>query len=453
MPARFFSRLVILVSLCLTFTALTFASPNAEALARRAVSENSTESAQAIAQLRSLGPAGLRVLFEVHADEVKRHATDRDADFNSPQWQRLSAALDAVAQQRNDYLSGLYWYTDFEKAKAAAKESGKPVLSLRLLGNLNEELSCANSRFFRTALYSNAEISRTLRERFILHWQSVRPAPRITIDFGDGRKFESTITGNSIHYILDADGRVVDALPGLYGPQAFLRELTRAEAVVKQLAGQQEEQRWQTLRAYHDGRIDAIAREWAEDAEKVGVKIKETIAARNPNETRPPSARAAARGAVTKAITEIGTVNALIYDARVLDQSTDSAAWEKISLLHLRDARLDEASRSLIRRQNPNLREIHQQAAQSMTYDTLLSNLMENFQSNIALDTVRNEYLLHTKVHAWLLNLKYFNDLDSLNEKVYAELFMTPRSDPWLGLVAPDAYTGLENGGVISSRK
>jgi hypothetical protein len=49
--------------------------------------------------------------------------------------------------------------------------------------------------------------------------------PKVTIDFGDGRKLERTVTGNSAHYILTPDGEVVDCLPGLYGPQAFLNKL------------------------------------------------------------------------------------------------------------------------------------------------------------------------------------------------------------------------------------
>ena len=75
-----------------------------------------------------------------------------------------------------------------------------------MLGKLTDEFSCANSRFFRTALYANKEISDYLRDNFVLHWQSVRPVPRVTVDFGDGRKLERTITGNSAHYVLDAAG-------------------------------------------------------------------------------------------------------------------------------------------------------------------------------------------------------------------------------------------------------
>ncbi len=55
----------------------------------------------------------------------------------------------------------------------------------------------------------------------MLHWQSVRPVPRVTIDFGDGRKLERTLTGNSAHYVLASDGTPLDVLPGLYSPLAF----------------------------------------------------------------------------------------------------------------------------------------------------------------------------------------------------------------------------------------
>ncbi len=85
-----------------------------------------------------------------------------------------------LCTQRDCYASKLYWYTDLEQAKEKAKATGKPILSLRLLGKLDQDLSCANSRFFRVALYPNAEISKLLQDRYILHWKSVRPAPKVT---------------------------------------------------------------------------------------------------------------------------------------------------------------------------------------------------------------------------------------------------------------------------------
>jgi hypothetical protein len=81
-----------------------------------------------------MGPSGLDALFLRYRDQINRHATDPAAPL-TPEWLRLSAALDAVSQQRNSYLSGLYWYTDLNQAAAAARASGKPILSLRLLGN------------------------------------------------------------------------------------------------------------------------------------------------------------------------------------------------------------------------------------------------------------------------------------------------------------------------------
>ena len=88
----------------------------------------------------------------------------------------------------------------------------------------------------------------------MLHWKSVRPVPKITIDFGDGRVVERTITGNSIHYVLDADGTVIDAVPGLYGPKAFLERLDEAAAVEKGTRAMASAERAQFLRNWHAGR-------------------------------------------------------------------------------------------------------------------------------------------------------------------------------------------------------
>jgi len=62
---------------------------------------------------------------------------------------------------------------------------------------------------------------------------------------------------------------------------------------------------------------------------------------------------------------------------------------------------------------------------------------------------VRNEYLLHTKLLGWLSADRSRSDLDALNKKVYAELFRTPASDPWLGLFSPETYLALEGGGIV----
>src|SRR6185436_10605258 len=102
------------------------ASTSPELLSHKAVSENSTESAAAISELRKLGPSGFSSLLKLHSAEVERHLAN-PLEPSTPEWERLSAALDAVSQQRNSYVSKLFWYTDLAQAEAAARTSGKPI--------------------------------------------------------------------------------------------------------------------------------------------------------------------------------------------------------------------------------------------------------------------------------------------------------------------------------------
>ncbi|MFN0249431.1 MAG: hypothetical protein ACKV2T_21270 [Kofleriaceae bacterium] len=127
----------------------------------------------------------------------------------------------------------LVWFTDLGAAIREARRTNKPILSLRLLGNLPDELTCANSRFFKRVLYREPRVHQVLRQDFVLHWESVRPVPIVTLDFGDGRRVTKTITGNSAHLVLDTHGRLVDALPGLFDPDTFLSLLAQARTFAR----------------------------------------------------------------------------------------------------------------------------------------------------------------------------------------------------------------------------
>ncbi len=386
------------------------------ASARRAMSGD----AAAIVALRAVGPAGLDALFELPVDDSAR-----------PGWQ---AAVDAVAKQKDAQASRLYWYTDFAQATAAAKAAGKPILSLRLLGNLDEEFSCANSRFFRTVLYANAEVSGYLRKHFVLHWKSVRPVPKVTIDFGDGRVLERTITGNSIHYVLDADGRPVDGLPGLYGPKAFLRGLDRAAQAVKNYHAQPE-----SLRAYHIARLNAVVAEWSADLTRVGaIGVAQPARAK-----RPPTAAQAELTVAAKRAAEMPVVAALLPAATGRDTAVDDAMWTRIAALHAEDARLDEGSQVLMRAKNPTAFDAAPLTESKARVENPMLRLFRKFERSVAEDTVRNEYLLHRTIHEWFTRGAVGDDVEALNERVYAKLFLTPSSDPWLGLAPADVYTAL----------
>ena len=94
-----------------------------------------------------------------------------------------------------------------------------------------------------------------------------------------------------------------------------------------------------------------------------------------------------------------------------------------------------------MRELNPNAFRAGALASLNRVVEDPLLRLVRNFEDSIALDTVRNEYLLHRQIHQWFAENQTTSDFDALNERVYAELFLTPSSDPWLGLVPPDTFS------------
>ena len=465
------------------------AADDLRGLARTAVSEDPDAAQQAADALRAAGPRGLGALLTEFAKDLS-HAGEKSSDPRARR--RLSAAIDRVAGQRDARASGLYWYTDLEQAKAAARAGGKPILSLRLLGRLDDEYSCANSRFFRTVLYANGEVSKALRERFVLHWKSVRPVPVVTIDMGDGRTIRRTITGNSIHYVLDADGRTVDAIPGLYGPATFLRVLAQAEAAERELRGLTREAWANAFAAWHGARSRQIASDWAADLERIGIDVAPLVATEaqtgpiepgypasgekaaqvNAAQARarrraadhsaapdaaaggdgaaPPTAAEAVPLAIGKSAAEAPLVAALSYDPAALTSATDDTLWDRIAALHADEARLDPASRRFMApKLAPAADEAGQRAPTKRRVEDPLLRVVRNFERSLALDTVRNEYTFHRQIHDWFAaGPQEAADVERLNERIYAELFLTPSSDPWLGLVPPDTYSALDEDGL-----
>lgn len=86
---------------------------------------------------------------------------------------------------------------------------------------------------------------------------------------------------------------------------------------------------------------------------------------------------------------------------------------------------------------------------------TPFARTLRRFESAIAQDTVRNEYLFHIQIHQWLEGDetdRLRGDVEALNKRVYAELFLTPDYDAWLGLVPDDTYTALEKDGCACDK-
>jgi hypothetical protein len=389
-------------------------------VARSLISKSELDAA-AVATLRAAGPAGMEAVLK---------------EITGP---AFHAALDAVCAQKDCAASRLFWYTDLEAAKAAAAKSGKPILSLRLLGRLDEELSCANSRFFRTVLYADESISNQMREDWVLHWQSVRPVPKVTIDFGDGHRLEGTITGNSLHYMLDSKGRILDAIPGLYAPEVFRDALFLGASYARETGSLSDGDFGPALAARHLDRYlsleRTIAQQLAKDrqdssgaAEAALTAFVQRAGARSPS----PSARAASAVSASKSIAE-GAVLRAVTAGPVAPPVTE----DQVVALFAKDyfkkkTALREGTRALLA-----------EKFGSWVGAGNLDASIQRFEELIAEDTARNEMLLHAAIHARLSEATEMPKLDELTGWIYESLFLTPPADPWMGLAPREVYSVL----------
>lgn len=332
----------------------------------------------------------------------------------------------------------------------------------------------------RTVLYAHRDISSFLTENYVLLWTSERPVPRITIDFGDGRTLERTITGNSVHYVLDAQGRPLDAIPGLYAPTAFLEHLHSAKNLHGALASDDRDNiRDNILRDYHDVRLTEVTGRFAAAITAAGKDALQPELEMRPAVEKPPGAEEAVRIAVGKSGVERPMLRLILrHDRAKLEAAADADVWRQIVASNAKLGALDTRSIALMARELPGVEitpemltrvgastdpfaaERAARRAMSKSFrggemdmitmltpvENSLAALVAGFQNSLVEDTLRNEYLLHAQVHEWFI--AGTQELDVLNERVFRELFLTPRNDPWLGLAPADAFTGITHGGL-----
>lgn len=374
-------------------------------------------------------------MIRTHAQRTGR----RDAGVERSS--ELLATLDHAAGQYDAVWSGLYWHTDLDSAMEESRAQHKPILSLRLLGRLDEPASCANSRFFRALLYSDPRIAQLLRDRFILHWQSVRPAPRITIDFGDGRRIEQTITGNSLHLVLGSDGRVLDAIPGLYAPSRLIERLKLAAGSVLRYQESSTEERETVARAILADSIDT-ANQLRTRAGMGAFDIDADARARRPPHP-PPHAREAAVLALNKVLAERPMLRAMeMNQAAELEIDPAINLWLSRARSTGVDVRFDGQSLALIRAQLRDALDWSEGREQ---------DVIRTLSRATAADTALNELELRPRILDLLRDPALARDANAFTSRVYADVFLTPLSDPWLGLHAPEAFNGFW-GGVAKTR-
>lgn len=202
-------------------------------------------------------------------------------------------------------------------------------------------------------LFSNEEVAKAINEKFEPAWESVRPVPRVTIDFGNGKVVRRTLHGNVATYVTSDDGRVLDVLPGIYKPATYLDRLDE----FVQLHRYVRQRRWgrigeevndRLIAQYHATQFAALKEggpraefEWVEGDPRAIVRIEASLQL-----VMQPDKRIQARNAVAR-----GTFNAN-HEHVVVESVADLPEWKALA----QDTSINES----IRR-----RQIHEHLAEA----------------------------------------------------------------------------------------
>jgi hypothetical protein len=374
-----------------------------------------------------------------------------------PERDRLALEIDAVAGQRYAAISRLYWHTDLAAARDAARTLDRPILALRMLGRLDQDLSCANSRFFRTTLYANAEVSKFLRENFVLYWSSERPVPRVMIDYGDGRKLERTTTGNSAHYVLDDAGRVIDVLPGLYAPAVFQAELTKSARLAYRIRKLGDAARARALAEHHRRELEEASARLRSVAGTAFLRQRGRLLGRN--DVDASAVARAQRATMSKMRVEVPDLDKIGIDAGAIPTS-DLPQWgaigQKVWGIFAASAPAAPQARgaappppaTVLDTQSRTLIAWLHNAGPIKSTRAELDAMLARLEQSIVADTAINELRLRPQLRNLLASSERLG-FDKVNEWIYANVFQTPRSDTWLGLLPRTDFTGLPGDGVV----
>lgn len=414
----------------------------------------------------------------------------------------------------------------------------------------------------RTVLYADPAVSSLVKDKFVAHWSSERPVPKVTIDFGDGRVIKRTVTGNSAHYVMTGDGTVVDVLPGVYPAGVFTRELNETLGVAKLVVTDSPSDNRHSVQAHHSLRMrdyQPDAREfiqrgtdslpwsdrlveqsrrsadfavyytnlstlspaslrlmyrdmpkdlatseptaefvtpdrilamgpskagggqsalWGANAKvpnldatalkassltlgklateapiiKADVALPEAFSARvaggfsmNKNRMEAPILAArpmlSARSRAQSSLRQPSEARPALQDASALASLKTMVDWPGAGTLHGQIAR-KQRGLSVTKQQMNDVG--------ANIVDPFLLNRARSVESNLAGDAAVNELVLRPIIREWLAQGDAVT-FEELNTRVFAEIFLTPRSDPWLGMLTEDMWTGIKDDGVVKS--
>lgn len=385
-------------------------------------SEEPEPSKELVAELRTGNYETVDWLYKTYWTSALNYDTYRSN-------KKFLKLFDNVCGQKDAISSKLFWYSNPEEALAAAKKENKPLLCLQMLGNLREDFSCANSRFFRTLLYSNPKISKVLRDKYILCWESVIEVPKVTIEYPDGKKQIQTITGNSMHLILNPDGEILDALPGLYGPAFFETWLNQyASKNSLKIIRENQLKRIKELKST-ELQSQLKSEEWSNLVQEE--KMQNTEA--------PVKALKASEISVAKVATEVPLYTKVLKTDKKYLKSPSMAnpnAFAFYEPYGFKNETVIQQTIELIKSKKKYTSEE-------------LNKTIKTTSDNLSKESIRNDVNLHVTILEWLQNETMSKNKKQFVSKVYRDLFLTPLDDKRMGLYDKSIYTATTDDGFI----
>lgn len=100
-------------------------------------------------------------------------------------------------------------------------------------------------------LFSSADVVKQINGGFEPAWESVHEVPTVSINFGNGRTITRTLNGNIATYLCTSEGNVLDVIPGLYVPNAYLECLGQFQLLHRLVLSQFGAAAVERLTAYH----------------------------------------------------------------------------------------------------------------------------------------------------------------------------------------------------------
>jgi hypothetical protein len=101
-------------------------------------------------------------------------------------------------------------------------------------------------------LFSRNDVANFVNQYFEPTWESTRPVPLVRIDFGNGKVVTRTLHGNIATSVCSAEGEVLDILPGIYTPKAFLAQLSQFRLLANYVDLEGSARRAQRAKEYHE---------------------------------------------------------------------------------------------------------------------------------------------------------------------------------------------------------